>query len=67
MKIISKAELDEHDIEHLRAIAQIDCALVRCTDCQLRVRMYGNQNECMKDIANLCLRQNDIDPYGKER
>lgn len=67
MKIINRAELDEHEIECLRAIAQVNCTDARCTNCQLEVIKYDNQHECMKDIANLCLRQSNIDPYGKEQ
>lgn len=66
MKIINTAELDIHDIEHLRALANVNCENVFCCKCPLNVNTYENMQECIKDIANLCLRKNNINTERSE-
>lgn len=66
MKIICNAELDVHEISHLRAIAQIDCEGIYCVNCPLNLVRYEHQNECVRDMVSLCLQQNNIDTTYKE-
>lgn len=66
MKIINRAELDVQEIEHLKAIAQINCDGIECRNCQLRIVVYGRHEDCTRDLARMCLTQNNIN-FDKER
>lgn len=60
MKIIQSAELDVQELEHLKAIAQINCDDIDCRNCQLEVQVYGGYRECIRDTVRMCLIRNKI-------
>lgn len=62
---ISKAKLDEHEIEILRELAQINCAGVCCEFCPFRIELSNGLKDCMVDIAVSCLKSNNINPYER--
>ena len=62
---ISKAVLDEHEVEILRELAQTNCNGISCDFCPLNFTLGTGLKVCTVDVAVLCLKQNDINPYER--
>lgn len=62
---ISRAELEEHEIETLRELAQTNCNGIVCDYCPLRFTLSDGKLLCITDAAVSCLKQNNINPYER--
>jgi hypothetical protein len=66
MRAVHSAELEKHEKESLKAIANIPCVSdVDCCKCPLGILINGVV-ECMRNLSELCLIENHIDPHDEK-
>ena len=64
---ITKAKLEEHEIEILRELSQTNCTGVVCEYCPFRIELSNGLKDCIVDFAINCLKNNNINPYERSK
>ena len=65
MRETKSAELEKHEIECLKAIANISCVGdIECFKCPLGVKINGVV-ECIRNLNEICLVVNKINPHER--